>query len=112
MAETYVEVFDELVQLLDQALAGADSRARHELSQRLVDRAKADAARARLPDEILAVLADTTVPDEQPGRLIRQRVGMPRLVAARRPVEEREPRDHGHFDLLAGTSTCAPSPRR
>lgn len=32
MAETYVEVFDELVQLLDQALAGADSRARHELS--------------------------------------------------------------------------------
>lgn len=101
MAETYVEVFDELVQLLDQALAGADSRARHELWQRLVDRAKADAARARLPDEILAVLADTTVPDEQPGRLIRQRVGMPRLVAARRPVEEREPRDHGHFDLLA-----------
>ncbi len=101
MAETYVEVFDELVQLLDQALAGADSRARHKLSQRLVDRAKADAARARLPDEILAVLADTTVPDEQPGRLIRQRVGMPRLVAARRPVEEREPRDHGHFDLLA-----------
>ncbi len=26
---------------------------------------------------------------------------MPRLQAARRPVAEREPRDHGHFDLLA-----------
>jgi len=101
MAETYVEVLDELVQLLDQALAGADSRARHELSQRLVDWAKAEAARARLLDEILDVLADPAVPDEQAGRLIRQRVGMPRLVAARRPVEEREPRDHGDFDLLA-----------
>jgi hypothetical protein len=33
LAETYVEVLDELVQLVDQALAGADSHARHELSQ-------------------------------------------------------------------------------
>jgi hypothetical protein len=55
LAETYVEVLDELVQLLDQALAGADSRARHELSQRLVDRAKAEADRARLLDEVLDV---------------------------------------------------------
>jgi hypothetical protein len=33
------------VQLLDQALAGADSRSRHELSQRIVDRAKTEADR-------------------------------------------------------------------
>jgi len=101
LAETYVEVLDELVQLLDQALAGADSRARHELSQRLVDRAKAEADRARLLDEVLDVLADPAIPDEQAGRIARERVGMPRLMAARRPLEEREPRDHGHFDLLA-----------
>ncbi len=101
LAETYVEVLDELVQLLDQALAGADSRARHELSQRLVDRARVEADRGGLLDEILDVLADPDVPDGQAGRLVRQRVGMPRLVAARRPGEEREPRDHGHFDLLA-----------
>ena len=101
LAETYVEVLDELVQLLDQALAGADSRARHELSQRLVDRAKAEADRARLLDEVLDVLADPAIPDEQAGRIVRERVGMPRLIAARRPPEEREPRDHGHFDLLA-----------
>jgi TnpA family transposase len=101
LAETYVEVLDELVQLLDQALAGADSRARHELSQRLVDRAKAEADRARLLDEVLDVLADPAIPDEQAGRLVRERVGMTRLIAARRPVEDREPRDHGHFDLLA-----------
>lgn len=59
-AETYVEVLDELVTLLDQALAGAESHARHELSQRLVDRAEAEAEWARLLDEILDVLADPT----------------------------------------------------
>jgi hypothetical protein len=58
LAETYVEVLDELVQLLDQALAGADSRARHELSRRLVDRARAETDHARLLDEILDVLVD------------------------------------------------------
>jgi hypothetical protein len=84
LAETYVEVLDEMVQLLDRALAGADSRARHELSQQLVDRAKADADRARLLDEILDVLADPNVSDAEAGRLVRERVGMPRLVAARR----------------------------
>jgi hypothetical protein len=94
-------VLDELVQLLDQALAGADSRARHQLSQRLVDRAKAEVDRGRLLDEILDVLADPSVSDADAGRLVRQRVGMPRLIAARRPAEQREPRDHGHFDLLA-----------
>ena len=101
LAETYAEVLDELVQLLDQALAGADSRARHELSQRLVDRAKAEADRARLLDEILDVLADPNVSDADAGRLVREQIGMPRLIAARRPAEQREPRDHGHFDLLA-----------
>ncbi len=53
LAETYVEVLDELVQLLDQALADADSRARHELSQRVVDRARTEIERGRLLDEVL-----------------------------------------------------------
>ena len=47
------------------------------------------------------MLADPNVPDEQAGRLVRQRVGMARLTAARRPTEDRGQRDHGHFDLLA-----------
>ncbi len=101
LAETYVEVLDELVQLLDQALAGADSRARHELSQRIVDRAKVEIDRGRLLDEVLDILADPAVSDIDAGRLVRNRIGMTRLQAARRPVTEREPRDHGHFDLLA-----------
>ena len=79
LAETYVEALDELVQLLDQALAGADS----------------------LLDEAIDVLADPAVPDDEVGRLIRACIGMARLQPARRPTEDREPRDHGHFDLLA-----------
>ncbi len=43
----------------------------------------------RRPDELLAVLADPAVPDAEAGRLIRQRIGMPRRIAARRPIEER-----------------------
>ena len=101
LAETYVEVLDELVQLLDQALAGADSRARHELNQRLVERARVEIDRGRLLDEVLDILADPTVSDADAGRLVRAWIGMPRLQAARRPTAEREPRDHGHFDLLA-----------
>jgi hypothetical protein len=111
LAETYVEVLDELVQLLDQALAGADSRARHELSQRLVDRAKAEADRIRLLDEILDVLADPAIPDDQAGRLVRERVGMARLIAARRPMEDRAISGTSTCWPLA-TSTCAPSPQR
>ncbi|WP_006243346.1 DUF4158 domain-containing protein [Mycolicibacterium tusciae] len=101
LAETYVEVLDELVQLLDQAPAGADSRARHELSQRVVARARGEIDRGRLLDEVLDILTDPLVSDADAGRLVRARVGMPRLQAARRPTAEREPRDHGHFDLLA-----------
>ena len=101
LAETYVEVLDELVQLLDQALAGADSRARHELNQRLMERARVEIDRGRLLDEVLDILADPAVSDADAGRLVRARIGMPRLQAARRPTAEREPRDHGHFDLLA-----------
>ena len=91
LAETYVEVLDELVQLLDQALAGADSRARHELSHQLVDRATAEADRGRLLDEILDVLADPNVPDEQAGRLVRAagRHGAPASPPAG-PLTERE----------------------
>jgi hypothetical protein len=41
------------------------------------------------------------VSDGDAGRLVRSRIGLPRLQAARRPTAEREPRDYGHFDLLA-----------
>jgi hypothetical protein len=70
---------------LDQALAGGDSRARHEVSQRLVDRAEAEVDGGRLFDEILDVLADPNIADEQAGGVSPLRVGRQRLIAARRP---------------------------
>ena len=109
LAETYVEVLDELVQLFDQALTGADSRARHELNRRLVERAHIEIDRGRLLDEILEILADPAVSDADAGRLARARIGMARLQAAHRPTTEREPRDHGHFDLLAARPLQVPA---
>jgi len=66
-----------------------------------VERTRVEIARGRLLDEVLDILADPLVSDADAGRLVRARVGMPRLQAARRPMAERDPRDHGHFDLLA-----------
>jgi len=68
-------VLDALVATLDQALAFADSRARQDVSLRLVDRAKAEVDSGRLLDEIVDVLADPNIPDEQAGRVVRLRVG-------------------------------------
>jgi hypothetical protein len=66
-----------------------------------VERAKAEVDRGRLLDEVLDILADPAVSDADAAQLVRTRIGMPRLQAACRPAAEREPRDHGHFDLLA-----------
>jgi hypothetical protein len=44
---------------------------RYELSQRLEDRAKADAERARLLDDLLDVLACPAIPDDHAGRIWR-----------------------------------------
>src|SRR6185312_9385143 len=112
LAETYVEVLDELVQLLDQALAGADSRARHELNQRLVERARVEIDRGRLLDEVLDILANPLVSDADAGRLVRARIGMPRLQAApdRQLSGSRVIMGISTCSPL-GTSTCGPSPR-
>jgi hypothetical protein len=67
----------------------------------LVERARVEIDRGRLLDEVLDILADPAVSDADASQLVRARIDMPRLRAARRPTAEREPRDHGHFDLLA-----------
>ncbi len=100
LAETAVEILDELVTLFDQALAVADSRARHQLADRLADQARAGADREQLLDSLLDVLADPDVADEAVGGLLRGGIGWERLRAARRTASARPPRDHGHLELL------------
>jgi len=84
LAETAVEILDELITLFDQALAGADSRARHQLADRLADQARAGGDREQLLDSLLDVLADPDVADEAVGGLLRGGIGWERLRAARR----------------------------
>ena len=100
LAETAVEVLDELVTLFDRGLAGADSRARHRLAERAVARVAAAEDRLVLLDDLLAVLADPNVPDEAVGRLLRSGIGLERLTAARRSPAERLPADRGHLGVL------------
>jgi len=101
LAETAVEILDELVALFDQALAVADSRARRQLADRLADQARAGFDRDQLLGSLLDVLTDPDVPDEAVGALLRHQIGWERLRAAHRAASARPPRDHGHLELLA-----------
>lgn len=53
-----------------------------------------------LLDEILTIVLDTGIGDEQIGNLLRTRIGMDRMRAARAERRERLPRDHGQLNML------------
>ena len=78
-------------------------------SQRVVERTRVEVDRGRLLDEVLDILDDPLVSDADAGRLVRARIGMPRLQAARRPAAEREPRDRTHNPPL-GNRDSEPGP--
>jgi hypothetical protein len=101
LAQSAVDVLDEVVQLFDQAVSARESRARHKLADQLAERAKRGEDKLALAEEILPVLADPTIADEQVGGLLRERIGMGRLRAALAvPATTRLPRDHGHPAMI------------
>jgi TnpA family transposase len=101
LAQSAVDVLDEVVQLFDQALSASESRARHKLADHLAERAKRSEDKLALAEEILPVLADPAIPDEAVGGVLRNRIGMSRLRAAlAEPATARLPRDHGHLGVL------------
>ena len=101
LAQSAVDVLDEVVQLFDQAVSARESRARHKLADQLAERAKRGEDKLALAEEILPVLADPAIPDEQVGGLLRERIGMSRLRAAlATPATARLPRDHGHLAVI------------
>ena len=105
LAQSAVDVLDEVVQLFDQAVSARESRARHKLADQLAERAKQGEDKLALAEEILPVLADPAIPDEQVGGLLRERIGMSRLRAAlATPTTARLPRDHGHLAVI--DSSC------
>jgi hypothetical protein len=101
LAQSAVDVLDEVVQLFDQAVTARESRARHKLADQLAERAKRGEDKLALAEVILPVLADPAIPDEQVGGLLRERIGMGRLAAAlATPTTTRLPRDHGHLAVI------------
>jgi len=101
LAQSAVDVLDEVVQLFDQAVSARESRAKHKMADALAERAKRSEDKLALAEEILPVLADPTITDNQVGGLLRDRIGMSRLRAAlTAPVTTRLPRDHGALAML------------
>ncbi len=100
LTQTYSDVLDEVVGLFDQTLSGRESHAKNKLDERLADRARAAEERIGLLDEILAVVADESVPDPEVGERLRSRIGMDRLQTARSARLEQLPRDWGHLSLI------------
>lgn len=101
LAQSAVDVLDEVVQLFDQAVSARESRARHKLSDQLAERAKRSEDKLALAEQVLPLLADPAIADDEVGVLIRERIGMSRLrEAVAEPATARLPRDHGHLGLL------------
>ncbi|MFD6986834.1 hypothetical protein ACFWAX_40195, partial [Streptomyces sp. NPDC059956] len=105
LAQTSVDVLDSVVQIFDQTLSGAESRARIKLRDELAERAKLSENRLALLDEILPVLADIGIPDEDVGVLLRGKLGLDRIRTAHAGATVRLSRDHGHLRLLEGSYT-------
>jgi hypothetical protein len=100
LAESVVDVLDEVVLLFDQALSGRESNARTRLTEELAERARSGEDRQALLDEILAIALDPEIADADVGGLVRTRIGMERMRAAWAARRERLPRDHGHLAML------------
>jgi TnpA family transposase len=100
LAQTAVDVLDEVVLLFDQAVSARESAARTKLTATLAERARGGEDRQALLDELLTVLLDPDIADERVGTLLREGVGLQRLRAAWTSRRERLPRDHGHLGML------------
>ncbi|MEU8110273.1 hypothetical protein AB0C18_41845 [Nonomuraea muscovyensis] len=99
-AQSAVDLLDEVVALFDRAVSARESRTKTKTDEALVERAKKGETRQLLMDVIPPVLADPSIPDEQVGGLLRERIGMSRLretVAGEwRPL----PKDHGRLPAM------------
>ncbi len=100
LAQSAVDVLDEVLLLFDQALSARESAAKAKLTEALAERARGGEDRQALLDDSLAVVLDPAIGDEQVGALLREGVGLDRMRAAWAARRERLPRDHGHLAML------------
>ena len=100
VAQSAVDVLDEVLLLFDQALSGRETAARERLTKALAERARGGEDRQALLDDILTVVLDPDVSDDQVGARLRGDIGHERMRAAWEARRERLPRDHGHLALM------------
>jgi len=62
LAQSAVDVLDEVVQLFDQAVSARESRAKHKLAGQLAERAKRSEDKLAIAEQVLPVLADPPSP--------------------------------------------------
>jgi Domain of unknown function (DUF4158) len=100
VAQSAVDLLDEVVALFDQAVSARESRAKTKTDEALVERAKTGEARQLLLQVVLPTLADPSIPDEQVGGLLRTTIGMARLREAVSGGWKPLPRDHGRLSEM------------
>jgi TnpA family transposase len=100
VAQSAVDVLDEVLLLFDQVLSARESAAKAKLTEALAKRARSGEDRQALLDDILRIVLDPAVGDEQVGTRLREGVGLDRMRAAWEARRERLPRDHGHLAML------------
>ena len=101
VAQSAIDVLDEVVGLFDQALSARESHAKARLTEHLADRARHGVDRDALLDEILEVVLDESFDDATVGTMLRRDIGMVRMQAAQDARPQPLPRDRGHLGLLA-----------
>ena len=100
IAQSAVDVLDEVLLLFDQALSGRESAAREKMTEMLAERARRGEDRQALLDDILKIVLDPEVGDDQVGARLRGDIGHERMRAAWEARRERLPRDHGHLAMM------------
>ena len=105
IGQSAIDVLDELIAVFDQAISARESHAKVKTDKELSDRARKGEARQLLLEVILPVLADPSIPDEQVGGLLRNKIGMQALRETRAACWTPLPADHGHLSALDGSYT-------
>ncbi|MER5421404.1 hypothetical protein [Streptosporangium roseum] len=105
VAQAAVDQLDEVVALFDRAVSARESRAKSKTDEALVERAEKGEARQLVMDVILPVLADPSIPDDEVGGMLRERLGMQRLREITSDAWKPLPRDHDRLSALDSSYT-------
>ena len=99
VGQSAIDVLDELIAVFDQAISARESHAKVKTDKQLSERARNGEARQLLLDVILPVLADPSVPDDQVGGILRDKIGM-QLLRETQSERWTPPADHGQLSAL------------